>query len=246
MSYYTPEGMLQTVAGYFRQEKVEVSLDEAELLAIIIVTLARIFYEIGKPIKPMDIDETALKMRTRNPIAAYSLVTLGSARNDEDFETNLALTKRVAKDPFSSPLVFMLQTRLTSKGNTFIDYLSAKGYLDENGSIVKLPSPSVVDDYIGESSRNSAPFIYFVDESVPLSDRDRYCKPISDELRNRYVLEEEGFNFLEEKKKDGSYRYTHYVEDAYMYHPDDSREDTLKNKARVKTKIRSVFAGSGH
>lgn len=183
MSFYSPQGMAATVGGYFRQEIINISDRDAEVLANIIVGLGRVFYDITSAIKPMAIEPTAMQMRSRNPIAAYSLPTLGSARNDAEFLVNSQIAEAVSNNPAASPLIFMLQTRLTSKGNDFIDYLTSKDYISEDGVIKSKLQTKVVDDYISDKSKAQKKFTYFIDVSVPIEVRERIGKPISEMQR---------------------------------------------------------------
>lgn len=121
MSCYYPEGMQNTIAGYYRSKPIELNKEEVNTLATIVITLARAMYGIDSPVQLADLDTCAQQMKGRNPIAAYSLPTLGNATNDADFEKNKQLTREFLADPDSHHPVYSLQTRLTSKGNTFID-----------------------------------------------------------------------------------------------------------------------------
>lgn len=246
MSYYTPEGMESTVAGYFRQEDITLSEQEEWLLSHIIVCLGRLFYEINSKIDNKDIDSTAEQMRSRNPIAAYSLPTLGTARNDDDFATNIEIAKQVFTDPLSSPLIFFLQTRLTSKGNDFLDYLTSEGYLDENTVLTKRLPNDIGSKYIKYCEGKNKLFRYFITEQAYNKFKPSTAKLISQNMRDDYLYSRDGFQFLGDMHKDGTYKYTHYIEDVYMYLPDDATPEMSELPDRVKTKIRTVYAGSGH
>lgn len=247
MSFYSPEGMFSTVSGYFRQENINVEPEYAEMLAHIIVAVARNYYDILAHIETKDIDDTAQQMRSRNPIAAYSLPTLGTARSDEDYQMNLAIAKRVAANPLSSPLVFFLQTRLTSKGNDFLTYLQSKGYMDENGIITKKLTPQLARAFVEEASNGGQDkFIYFVPGEIRNADGAVIGNKLSADKRQDLVINEPGFEFLSEIGKDGNYKYTHYIEDSHIYVRDDASLAASKSPYKAKTKIRTVYAGSGH
>lgn len=121
MSCYYPEGMQNTISGYYRSKPINLTKQQMSILASIIVTLGHVMYSISDECDLADLEETARQMKSRNPIAAYSLPTLGNATNEQDSQRNVELTRKFLEDPESHHPVYSLQTRLTSKGNTFID-----------------------------------------------------------------------------------------------------------------------------
>lgn len=216
------------------------------MLSHIITCLGRLFYDINHKIPNKDLVGTAEQMRSRNPIAAYSLPTLGTARSDEDYAINLDIARKIYSDPNASPLIFFLQTRLTSKGNDFLEFLTEEGYLDENTVLTRKLPNNIASQYIKRCEKNGKTFKYFITQEAYNKFKPTTAKAITNDMRDQYVLDRDGFEFLTDMNKEGVYKYSHFIEDVYMYLPDDATEETVVHTDRVKTKIRTVFAGSGH